>query len=184
MSIDVIRTQRLDLHVVRPHEYELLAVDRADPRLWADRGFCNPHGYLVADPGPLPYRLPMVRSNPEHAPYLLRVAVERAEGIIVGGAGFHAMPDANGAIEIGYSIVEGLRRRGYGTEVLHGMWAWVIAQPGVRTLRYSVGVDNVPSQHIVRSLGFTHIGVQQDEEDGPEDVFEISVDAYRARYAS
>ena len=177
----VIRTDRLELHVVRPGDYELLAVDRSDPRLWIDRGFTNPHGYLVDDPGPLPYRLPQVRTDPSSAPYLMRVAVLRDERVIVGGAGFHSLPDDEGTIEIGFEVRPEFRRNGYGTEILHGMWGWVIDQPGVRTLRYSVGIGNTASQRIVRSLGFTHVGVQEDEEDGPEDVFEMSVDEYRAR---
>ena len=80
-----IRTQRLDLHTVLPAEYELLAQDRADPRLWIDRGFANPHGHLVDDPGPLPHRIPRIAAHPEAAPYLLRMAVLRAEGVIVLG---------------------------------------------------------------------------------------------------
>lgn len=181
MNDGVIRTDRLDLHEVRPEDYELLAVDRADARLWVDRGFTNPYGYLVDDPGPLPYRLPMVRLNPWQAPYLLRVAVLRDEAVIVGGAGFHALPDDAGVIEIGYEVVAPLRRNGFGSEILHGMWRWVISNPEVKTLRYSVGIENVASQHIIRSLGFAHTGVQQDEIDGPEDVFEMSADEYRRR---
>lgn len=183
MTDGVIRTDRLELHVVRPEDYELLAVNRADPRLWAGRGFTNPYGYLVDDPGPLAHRLPLVRANPSQAPYLMRVAVLADERVIIGGAGFHALPDADGMIEIGYSVLERFRRNGFGTEILHGMWRWVIEQPGVRILRYTVGIGNVPSQRIVRSLGFTHVGVQIDEEDGPEDVFEMSVEEYRARSA-
>jgi ribosomal-protein-alanine N-acetyltransferase len=177
----VIRTERLERHTVRPADYELLALDRADPRLWTDRGFTNPYGYLVEDAGPLPYRLPMVRTDPSQAPYLLRIAVLPLQGAIIGGAGFHALPDAAGAIEIGFEVCAPMRRNGYGLEMLHGMWDWVIEQPDVRILRYSVGVENVASQRIVRGLGFTHMGVQQDEIDGPEDVFEMSVEAYRIR---
>lgn len=184
MTDGVISTHRLELHVVRPEDYELLAVNRSDPRPWTDRGFTNPHGYLVDDPGPLPYRLPLVRAVPSRAPYLMRAAVLADERVIIGGAGFHALPNADGMIEIGYSVLEPFRRNGFGTEILHGMWRWAIEQPGVRILRYTVGIDNVPSQRIVRSLGFAHVGVQIDEEDGPEDIFEMSVEEYRARSAN
>ena len=180
--VEVIRTARLDLHHVTPAEYEILAVDRADPRLWVDRGFTNPHGHLVVDPGPLPHRIPRVAADPDSAPYLLRLAVLRERGEIIGSAGFHDLPDERGMIEIGFGIEPAFRERGYGRELLHGMWHWVIEQPGVRVLRYSVSVSNVVSQHIVRSLGFTHIGVQEDDEDGPEDIFELSVEDYRARF--
>ena len=180
----VIRTARLDLHTVWPAEYTLLAVDRADPALWVDRGFSNPHRHLVDDPGPLPYRLPRIAANPAAAPYLLRMAVLRDEAVIVGSAGFHDLPDDTGMIEVGLGIEPAFRGRGLAQELLHGMWGWVVDQPGVRTLRYTVSPDNAPSQHIIRALDFAHVGVQQDEVDGPEDVFELSAADYRARFGS
>lgn len=178
----VIRTPRLDLHTVRPEDYLLLSVNRADPRLWVDRGFTNPHGHLVNDPGPLPHRIPRVVARPQDAPYLLRMAVLRDAGVVIGSAGFHDAPDADGMIEIGLGVVPGHRGRGLAQEMLHGMWRWVIDQPGVTTLRYTVSPDNAPSQHIIRSLGFIWMGVQEDEEDGPEDIFELAATEYRARF--
>lgn len=180
---DLIRTRRLDLHTVRPADYALLAVDRADPRLWVDRGFGNPVGHLVADPGPLPFRIPRVEANPDAAPYLLRMAVLRDEAVIVGSAGFHDLPDESGMIEIGLGIEPPYRGRGLAQELLHGMWGWVIDQPGVRMLRYTVSPDNAPSQAIIRKLGFAYCGQQMDEIDGPEDIFELSADEYRSRFA-
>ncbi|MBI1351409.1 MAG: GNAT family N-acetyltransferase [Actinomycetales bacterium] len=178
----VLHLDRLDLHTVLPSEFELLAVDRADPRLWADRGFANPLGHLVDDPGPLPYRLPRIEADPAAAPYLLRMAVLRQEAIIVGSCGFHMLPDDDGMIEIGLGVVEAYRGRGLAQEMLHGMWRWVIDQPGVRTLRYTVSPDNAPSQAIIRKLGFAYCGQQQDEVDGPEDIFEMSAEEYRRHF--
>ena len=178
----VIATPRLDLHTVRPRDYARLEVDRADPTLWVDRGFTNPHGHFVADPGPLPYRIPLATARPETAPWLLRVAVERATSTIIGASGFHGLPDGDGMVEIGLEVVAPERRRGFAMEILHGMWGWVIDQPGVTTLRYSVSPDNTASQHIVRGLGFTWVAQQIDDVDGPEDVFEMSAADYRQRY--
>lgn len=178
----LIRTERLDLHTVRPEDYARLESDRADPRLWVDRGFTNPYGHLVEDPGPLPYRIPRIATDPEAAPYLLRMAVLREEGVIVGSAGFHMRPDPEGMIEIGLGIIEEYRGRGLATEALHGMWGWVVDQPGVITLRYTVSPDNAPSQAIIRRLGFEYRGQQMDEVDGPEDVFELPAEQYRSRF--
>lgn len=178
----LIRTDRLDLHTVRPEDYALLAVDRADPRLWIDRGFTNPCRHLVDDAGPLRYRLPLVAERPAAAPYLLRMAVLRDGAIVVGSAGFHGLPDDAGMIEIGLAIVPEYRGRGLAQELLHGMWAWVVQQPGVSTLRYTVSPGNAPSQAIIRSLDFVHVGVQDDEEDGPEDIYELSAAEYRLRW--
>jgi ribosomal-protein-alanine N-acetyltransferase len=178
----VLRGPRLDLHTVLPHEYELLAVDRSDPRLWRDRGFANPAGHLVDDPGPLPFRQPRVEADPLAAPYLLRLAVLRTQAVIVGSIGFHMRPDDAGMIEVGLGVEPAYRGRGYAKEMLATMWEWVTRQSGVVTLRYTVSPDNGPSQAIIRSLGFTHVGVQQDEIDGPEDIFDMSAAEYRERF--
>ena len=84
-------------------------------------------------------------------------------------------------IEIGFGICEPCRNNGYGKEALLGMWKWVIDQPGVKTLRYTVSATNGPSMTIINSLGFAHIGQQIDEDDGPEEIFEMSADEFRSR---
>jgi RimJ/RimL family protein N-acetyltransferase len=60
------------------------------------------------------------------------------------------------------------------------MWTWVIDQPGVTTLRYTVSATNTPSMAIINSLGFEHIGQQIDVEDGPEEIFEMSATEFRS----
>lgn len=178
----LIATERLDLHTVLPEEYLLLEHDRADPRLWVNRGFSNPLGHLVDDPGPLPFRIPRIAADPEAAPYLLRLAVLRDQRMVIGSAGFHSRPDENGMIEIGLGVVTQERGRGYAQEALRGMWAWVVAKPAVRTLRYTVTPDNAPSQAIIGKFGFEHRGQQIDEIDGPEDIYELSAHEYRQRF--
>ena len=179
---DAIITPRLELHHLRPADYERLAVDRTDGRPWSERGFRNPFHCLEEFGSPFDYRLPRVRQDAALAPLLLRVAVLREQHIIIGHAGFHSAPDDAGMIEIGFTVVPEFRNQGYGKEILHGMWHWVCALPGVRVLRYTVSPDNLPSQHVVRTLGFTHQGVQIDDEDGPEDIFEMTVEEYLRKY--
>lgn len=45
-------------------------------------------------------------------------------------------------------------------------------EPAVRTVRATIGPDNLPSLALVRELGFVHVGEQWDDEDGRELVFE------------
>jgi len=184
MQPAAIETSRLELHAVLPHEYEILAIDRADPGLWVDRGFTNPHGVLAKNAGPLPYRIPRIRKDPSLAPYLLRLAVLKESKEIIGSSGFHSEPDENGMIEIGLGIEEKFRGQGFAQEILLGMWGWVIEQPGVKTLRYTVTPDNAPSQAIIKNFGFSHCGQQIDEEDGPEDIYEMSATEFRSRFLS
>lgn len=179
---DVIHTARLDLHHVRPAEYAWLAVDREDPRLWVDRGFSNPHRHLVDDPGPIPFRMTLIADDPQTAPLLLRMAVLRTDAVIIGSGGFHGRPDADGMIEIGVGIEPAFRGRGFAQELLHGLWSWVVEQPGVVRLRYTVSPGNAPSQAIIRKFGFVYVGTQLDEIDGVEDIYEMTAEEYCRRY--
>jgi len=110
------------------------------------------------------------------------MAVDRRLAVIVGSAGFHDLPNEAGMIEIGLEVVPACRRQGYARELLYGMWGWVIDQPGVRVLRYTVSPANLPSQELIRSLGFEVVGQQLDPVDGPEDIYELSAQEYRRRF--
>ena len=178
----VIQTNRLLLYTVLPNEYGVLAVNQADPKLWLDRGFSDPDKYFLNNPNPIKYRLPRIRQNPEYAKYLLRVAVLKDNPIIIASAGFHDAPDSDGMIEIGFGVDKRYQGRGFGQELLHGMWSWVVNDPQVKTLRYTVSPDNLISQHIIKKLGFKHNGQQIDEEDGPEDIYELSASDYKLKF--
>ena len=165
-----------------PSEYEALAMNQADPKLWLDRGFSDPDKYFLNNLNPIKYRLPRIRQNPEYAKYLLRVAVLKDNSIIIASAGFHDAPDSDGMIEIGFGVDKKYQGRGFGQELLHGMWSWVVNDPQVKTLRYTVSPDNLISQHIIKKLGFKHNGQQIDEEDGPEDIYELSAREYKLKF--
>jgi RimJ/RimL family protein N-acetyltransferase len=178
----LIQTERLLLYTVLPSEYELLAINKADSRLWIDRGFSDPNQYFLNNPNPIKYRLPRIRQNPEYAKYLLKVAVLKDNPVIIASAGFHDAPDSDGMIEIGFGVDKKYQGRGYGQELLHGMWSWAVNDPQVKTLRYTVSPDNLISQHIIKKLGFKHMGQQIDEEDGPEDIYELSASEYKLKF--
>ena len=178
----VIQTNRLRLFTVLPNEYEVLAKDQADPMLWLNRGFSDPNKHFLTNQNPIKYRLPKVRQNPEYAKYLLRVAVLKDNLIIIASAGFHDAPDSDGMIEIGFGVDEKYQGNGYGQEILHGMWSWVVNDPFVKTLRYTVSPDNLISQHIIKKLGFEYKGQQIDEVDGPEDIYELTASDFKLKF--
>ena len=138
----------------------------------------NPYQHLVANPGPLPYRIPRVKKNPEFAEIGLVLAIEKDSGEIIGSAGFHEVPNENGMIEIGFEIVPEKQNQGFGPELLLGMWAMICKQPDVQTLRYTVSPENAPSLHIIEKLNFALVGEQIDPEDGVELIYEMSSSQY------
>ena len=184
MEDNLIYTENLALYTVELAEYELLEADYAHPKLWLDRGFSDPHKYFLNNRNPIPYRINQVRKDHKVAKYLLRVAVLRENMEIIGSAGFHNLPDENDMIEIGFGIDPTFQNKGYGKQLLYGMWNWVVKQPGVKTLRYTVSPTNVISRQIIQKSGFKLVGEQVDDVDGLEEIYELNVIKYRELFLS
>ena len=182
MEDNLIHTKDLLLYTVELGEYELLEADYAHPKLWLNRGFSDPHKYFLNNRNPIPYRINQVRKDPKVAKYLLRVAVLRESMEIIGSAGFHNLPDENGMIEIGFGIDPTFQNKGYGKQLLHGMWNWVVKEPRVKTLRYTVSPSNLISKQIIKKLEFNLVGEQIDDVDGVEEIYELSTADYKSRF--
>jgi len=179
---ELIQTSRLDLHLISVEDLITLFEDPESFSIPQSAGFQNPHGVLIKNSGPLRWRVPQVKQDPNLNKWFVRFIVVRETKEVVGSISFHAKPDDDGMIEIGLGVEPACQNNGYATEALAGMWRWVCTQPGVLTLRYTVSPDNAPSQRIIQRFGFTHVGVQIDDEDGPEDIYEMSASDFLARF--
>jgi RimJ/RimL family protein N-acetyltransferase len=177
----LLETDRLRLHLIPAGELISLLEDPLEPSLWDAKPFVNPHRLLMDDPGPLPWRVPQVREDATRNIWFMRWIVLKESEEIIGHISFHAPPDEQGMIEIGVTIAEPVRNRGFAREALQAMWRWAIGQPGVRVLRYTVSPDNLPSIAVARSFGLHLVGRQMDEIDGPEDIYEISAEEFSRR---
>ncbi|MFD3698094.1 GNAT family N-acetyltransferase [Streptomyces sp. NPDC058646] len=125
------------------------------------------------------YRADQLAKDPSAAPWITRAAVSEPDGAVVGDAGFHGPPDAAGTVEIGYTVVPGRRRQGYGRAMLRALLARAAAEPGVRTVRATIRSDNTASLATIAGFGFTRVGEQGEERDGLDLVFELPADAIR-----
>lgn len=170
-----IVTRRLELVHIGADELLLVDQDPQAPAIWADKPFTNPHRVLVDSKGPLPWRVPQVKKDPSLNKWFMRWIVLRERSEVIGTISFHGAPDTNGMVEIGLEITSALRNQGFAKEALVGMWTWVCQQEGVQVLRYTVSPENLPSVAIITSFGFAYVGEQIDEEDGPESIYEMSV---------
>jgi [ribosomal protein S5]-alanine N-acetyltransferase len=99
-------------------------------------------------------------------------AVTTQESVVVGHAGFHGPPDAEGLVEVAYTIVPEQRGRGYAAAALRALLTRAAGEESVHRVRAAISPDNHASLHIVRAAGFAHVGEQWDDEDGLELVFE------------
>jgi RimJ/RimL family protein N-acetyltransferase len=95
---------------------------------------------------------------PGTEPFGAWAIVELASSTVVGDIGFHGPPDANGVVEIGYSIVPSRRRRGYAVEAASALIAWAMTQEGVRGIVAGSAPDNAASIATLVRLGFQRAG--------------------------
>lgn len=181
---EVINTPRLALHHICATELVTLFEEPENPAIYVDKPYTNPHRVLMDDQGPLAWRVPQVKEDAALNKWFARWIVLRKTGEIIGSTSFHAAPDSDGMIEIGLGISEAFRNQGFARESLMGMWLWVLEDPTVKTLRYTVSVENSPSIRVIEFFGFHYRGEQIDEEDGPESIYEMSREEFLEKFGS
>ena len=96
---------------------------------------------------------PVVTAQRPWGPWQVRVA---DTGLVVGGAGSHGEPDADGTVEIGYGVAPEWQGRGVATAAVEQLM--VIAR-AVGARRMVAGTDpaNVPSGRVLEKSGFTRV---------------------------
>ena len=181
-SEEMIATSRLELHHICVDDLLCLFESPEDVSMYEGQPYINPHRVLMDESGPLRWRVPQVKLNPLVNKWFVRWMVEKTSREIVGSVSFHGPPDEQGMMEIGLGVHDHFQRRGYATEALAAMWSWVIDQPGVELLRYTVDPNNEASVAVIKKFGFERVGQQIDPEDGPEDIYEMSANEFRRRF--
>ncbi len=101
-------------------------------------------------------------ASAETVPYGIWVMIERRSGTVIGDIGFMGPPDGDGAVEVGYSVVPGWRRRGIATEAGSALVAWALAQPGVTAVLAECDTRNVASIRTLERLGFRRTGTDDE----------------------
>ena len=180
----VIQTDRLDLHHIEADELIDLFEHRDDSRVLTGKGFTNPFRVLIDFQGPLAPRIPQVQRNPSVNKWFVRWVVLRSTQEIIGSTSFHDAPDKNGVIELGLDVETAFQRQGFGKEILQGMWGWAVTEPTVKILRYVVRPTNVASIALISSFGFNLAGEQVVEDNEPANIYEMSAEEYRKKFAS
>jgi len=83
---------------------------------------------------------------------------------LVGHAGGHGRPDAEGRAEAGYTLAADERGKGIATEAVRAWFDWA-HRLGARTARVSIADGNAPSSRLAARLGLTPVDRVWDEDD-------------------
>jgi RimJ/RimL family protein N-acetyltransferase len=81
-------------------------------------------------------------------------------GEVIGDCGTHGPIDPAGVIEIGYGLASGYRGRGYGTELVQAMTAYLLGR-GALVVRARTTEDNAASRGVLDKAGFTVSNAEQ-----------------------
>lgn len=121
------------------------------------------------------FRARQALETPENLPWVTGIVWDEDQQLAVGKAGFHAAPDADGMVEVGYAVDPAHRRRGYARAALQQLMERARREPDVRTLRVTVSPTNTASLGLVADHSFVEVGEQWDDEDGLETIYELPV---------
>lgn len=104
--------------------------------------------------------------------------LDRASGRIVGSIGvFHADWEVRSA-EIGYGVRATERGKGYATEALTAVAAWLLTSAGIQRAWLTANTDNVASIRVAEKAGFRREGTMRRaamEDDGLHDLAVFSL---------
>lgn len=173
-SVAPIQTPRFEL-VSMSMAFMCALVERDLPAAEAEIGAIVPGDFPDTLDNFLQFRIADLTADPAAQPWLGRaVVLTEADGTrrIIGSVGFHAPPELDGGVEIGYRVETSYRRQGVATEVARAMFDWAHGQ-GVDRFRAAVQPGNVASLAIIDGFGFRQVGVQIDDIDGEELIFEL-----------
>lgn len=79
-------------------------------------------------------------------------------GTLVGAGGFKGAPDADGIVEIGYSVLPDFQRKGYALEAVNGWVQFAFSQPKVRMICAHTLATALPSIGVLKKAGFRQTG--------------------------
>ncbi|MET0480788.1 MAG: GNAT family N-acetyltransferase [Mycetocola sp.] len=116
-----------------------------------------------------------LQSTPSDEPWVAWIVARADDRRVVGRSGFHAGPDADGMVELSYTVLPEFRRQGYATAVLRALVRYAEDHEGVRILRATISPDNAASLATLAAFPFRHVGEQMDEIDGLELIYELPV---------
>ncbi len=105
-----------------------------------------------------------VRANPETAGWWTWVAIRRDNREVVGALGFGGPPDDEGSVLMGYATYPEADGKGFGTEAVHALVHWALAQPGCRRVCANIPTDNAAARRVAEKVGMKLIGRLWDEE--------------------
>ena len=176
MSVPELTSRRLVLRIATPDQL------RAD--LVSARALSEACGWPLAtdwppqywEPEPVKWALDKIGAEPDE-PFWRPWFVRLSGGPLIGTVGHKGPPDANGYVEVGYTIVTSCWRQGYASEALATLIHWVASTGRVRGVCAHTLAGDPASSGVLRRNGFALVSTLTDPDDGEIDRYELILPA-------
>ena len=142
----VLSTPRLDLVLLEPEPARLLVAGRENGHPWAD-GYPMGSTLLSAE-----LTLAAAAGNHPLGAFGSYQVVRRADGAVIGDAGFVGPPEETGAVSVGCAIIESARGQGFATEALRALLDWAAMQGGLTCVLAEATKANPAAQRLLAGL--------------------------------
>ena len=92
--------------------------------------------------------------HPEDQGWYQWVYISPVMNRLVGLGGFTGPPDAQGQVEIGYTMLTSFREQGLATEGVTALMDWAYGDPRVKTILARTPLDNLAAQRVLEKAEF------------------------------
>lgn len=152
MEIKSIKTERLTLTPI--------TLEITKGLLDGDKSVLGKYGLKADEQWPtaddydiLPVICQALEKNGQPSGFETWMIARTRDGRVIGDIGFYGMPDERGEVEIGFGLAENERGKGYASEALNAMMAWLRAHAQVKAVKARCLSDNPPSARLLEKAG-------------------------------
>jgi ribosomal-protein-alanine N-acetyltransferase len=114
----------------------------------------------------IPYSYNYLKSHPEALGWWMYLFIHTEDNALIGIGGFKGVADAEGMVEIGYSIAPAYRQRGLATEAARGLVDYAFSHAHVTRVDAHTLPERNPSTRVLQRIGMRHVGLGQDPDEG------------------
>jgi ribosomal-protein-alanine N-acetyltransferase len=175
----MIKTERLKLIPCELEHFEAMLKD--EQQLASMLGVSPADDWLgfEAAQAAMPYSYEYLKSHPTALGWWTYLFIHVGDNALIGLGGFKGEADAEGMVEIGYSIAPGYRRRGLATEAARAMIAYAFSHPHVTSVDAETLPQRNPSTLVLQKVGMKHVGLAQDPDEGEVWHWSLKRDEYQ-----
>lgn len=112
------------------------------------------------------YSYDYLRAHAEAFGWWTYLFIHKDDNALIGLGGFKGLADAQGMVEIGYSIAPAYRQQGLATEAARGLIDYAFSHAHVTRVDAHTLPERNPSTRVLQRVGMRHVGLGQDPDEG------------------